>query len=983
MFFWRLYYIALHLSIFLFSINIHGAKLLTGDSGSGKSFNFSIGPNVFFKNGADQFILYVGANEEKLDNNFSVARIERNSSKFQGLTPKKIKLNYNEIANNPLNGAKIAFLQAFQSFPIIVKDQDVKVYLINEFTDNKLSMFVSPEINDANGEKAAKIVQLGVANASTLLDSLIFAAVKNKNGDPFGANGSGIAILKVNNREIKKREQGKEVTTKIQELVLVDANNEIVVPPPTKSIPTSQTKSNQNKNTTAAAVIAANQTKSKAAEVIKAVPFNGSIASIKINHDAAITSDVIDFYWDEVLGRLYVAIQVKSGNSAASGARAVVVGRYVNGQLSFAPIAPDNVFVGNDKIVGTGDSASDVSIYKVRVMHTSTLLDYLIVAGGNGVLNAVSNTIYALPLVNKKNARSESTQGTLAKFDQAPQDNFIKSYFSSRSFPEPAATANDVLKSTDIPAMVGGGELPLSAGQIIKDVFIIGDAVFASIGNDYNGTTQPGIFYSQSIFDDKGLIQSWTKWQRIAGTDDKIFGANIDFISSQFWYLTGSSESSINSVKVTNWENGEKNSSNNEIEGTYFNLIKVLNNIYPRAIGGIQAFFDFPKTTNGFANFSMMIATGLKKISLVESGKIQNGFFRPVSGNFATGSVQSQNGKFPNIEGSTKVVTIENGILNDIDSIITAQIITDVVSDKHWVAVGGVGGLAILMDSNGNGWNGSITSLQDIPAGLEFKKVGNYSFVNKIKSDGNFLYVLTDKKLDRIDISSDDFKTGNLKVKTLANLDSLKLSKQSSLTDFALSDKFALLATTQDLFRVGNGKDIRIAVNATDVNWTIVPVPQSVGTISKLLFITPTGDELDFAFKGQVYVINSYRGLHQTRINRFFVNLDSDINDSTILPLPDIIIKNLLDNVFDYGNFRDNYSNNFSINFSSVSKDVETKPFLSLTTGIRSGSKFISTFSFKLPISLLKDDTQIGPILVNSAAGSVLVTGSFGLQVSE
>ncbi len=924
----RMYNLIIFTILFLLNSIAYSARTIIGDNTT-NGFSFAIKQHAF-RATFDNFIFSVAADVAKVDNAYAVAITGRGFDNFKGLTPKIVKLNGIEKQNNPLNGAKISLLEHFQESPVVVKEgENKKVYLIHD--TNNISVISSTNLNDAKSNESAGIVKLGVANLSSKLDSFIFAAVKNNKGDVFGSEGSGISLLKFNVREVKEKINNEEKKKVIQELIIIS--------------PESKTPN-------------------------KAFQFDGSISAIKIKENASIVSDIIDMHWDEHSNRLFIALQVKSNNG---GARAVVVGRIFDGNLIFSPIASDNVFSGNANIVGTNDQEQFVSIYKIRTMYTSTKLNYLIVAGGNGPITAVGNSIYALPIVNGKN--NEEARGTLAKYDQIPKDEYIKEYFTGRSFTQPATNSNDLLNSNDDAANVGNGPLPLNSNQLISDMFVLGDTVFVSIANDYENSSQPGIFSSQAIFDNKGAIKSWTNWSRIIGTDSKIFGICFDYFTSQFWYVCE------NSLKRTEWGKGENKSKGNGLLGGTISdknvgLVNILNEKFPKSIGGIQNLFDFNKNTCGFNNFSIMIAVGLKQIMLIETGRLQDGFFKPNKGNFLHGAALSIKGDYPIVNSETRIVNMMGGILNELHSIISSEIVSDKFNDKHWIAVAGVGGLAILMDSNGNGWNGNISAFTDIPRGLAFKKIGDFSFVKKIKSDGKFLYVLTDKKLDRIEISNENFKNANLKIETIADFKALGLKKDSSFSDFNVSDKLALLATSDGLFRIGNGRDVRIG-KSNELNWTLISVPESIGPVYKLLFVTKNNNESDFAFKSQLYVLSGFKGLQQSRVNRFIVDLIGEINDNTILPLPDFHIKDFPGYLFDFAGFRDNFSNQISLNFNISS----SKSFARMAPGIKSGSKSVATMLFNLPN--LNEATRINPIVINSASGSLLLSGNFGIQVNE
>jgi len=961
----KIFYFVFMLIISINSSLTFCAKTLTGNGENHQTFNFSIGSKDIFQDNdiSKKFSIYIASNESKDGNNFAVALASRGESKFRPLVPEKVKLNNNPAQINPLNGAKIALMKLLNELPVIVKDGDKKVYVFSSI--DPIELLSSDDLNDSQRividnvvqkNPTSGIVKLATAYNSALRGSAVFAAIKSNTVGTFGTQGSGIAVITADSvgKKIKIKNEDGDTEEKDVALLSLKVLN---------ADPADTTK-----------------------EMNRAAPLTGQTPAIRINDDATIISDIVDMHWDNTLSRLYISLQVTSGNGVQSGARALISGRVTESKIFFDPIVSDAAVKGNNQIIGNLQPSSSIFIHKIKTLHTSTCLSYLIVNGGNGDASSTTNTIYALPLVNNKNETwpnpsTDKIHGTLAKFDQDPKDYFNGDFFSSRAFKEPAQAPGDLLTMNDQAAQVGGGALPLAPGNKISDMFVINDSVFVSIDKDYDisGTT-PGMFYSQPIFNNKGVIKSWTQWQRVAGTDDKMFGGAIDIFTGQFWYTQGNTSDAVKNVKVTLWDNPAKNgllggTSNSSNVG----LINITGSIFPDSTGGIFNFLDFAKTTPGLNSFSMFIATGLKKIMLVESGKIQDGFYKPTKGDFSTGSQMSFDGSMPATLPETKLVSILGGQLNNIGQVTTAQIITDTNSNQSWIIVGGVSGTAILTDDNGIGWQGNIASLNNIPAGLKFKIIGNYNYVQKILSDGKFLYILTNTKLDRIEISADNFKTNNLNPVTLATSEDLGI-----LFDLAISGKFALLGTGDGLFRVGNSSDITSAANNKDINWTSVTVPESAGPVSKLILISPTGNISDFAQKGQVYVLSSYRGLHKARINRFFVDLSGDIGDSTIVPLPDLFSKKSLSNFIDFGRFRDYFFTDGALLFSLSSKDVNVNLFLHLLSpGIKSGTKFFTMSELVIPINA-GNSTQIGNLVRSSASGSLVSFGSFGyLRVNE
>lgn len=891
--------------------------------------DFTIGTHAIYmdKNNPQIFGFYFGSNQEKKGNEYSISAAFRGVDTILSTAPSKINLNMKPDQDNPLNGAKISLLSLISKYPVAVKSgQDNIVYVYNEGG----GLLSTPKLNDSNGQESSKIIQFATADNGALLGSAIFAAVKNNKDQIFGTTGSGIAFIKVEDKIVETKKNEKESAKKdvIRELIVTNANS-----------------------------------KDKVIKENIAASFTGSLKALKINNNAEIISDIIDMHWDEALSRLYIALQIKSNLKPNSGAKALVACRVISGKIYFDSIVSDLALFGNDQIIGTTQSNNIVSILKVRTMHTSTLLDYLILVGGNGTSENVGNQLYALPIVNKTkekiNLSIDRTHGTLAQFNQEPKEYFNSKFFVSRAFTKPATTNTDLLTLNDIAAKIGNGPVPLERGKKITDMFVIGDSVYVTIADDSNEITQSGVFYSQPIFDNLGRIVAWTNWQRFA-IDKKVFAGAFDIWTGQFWYLTGSNLNNVNRLNRTEWQSDDKNKLQNTI------------NLAFKENGGIQRLFDFSKKTVGFNDLSILIATSFQKIALIETGKKQENIFKPVEVNDLNISY-SDNGRFPSKKAN--LIFIQGGILDDIKNIIACDIASDGIN-SNWLVVGGTNGIAVLANADGNGWDGNINSLSEVPAGLSFKKIGNYTFVKKIKFDGKFLYILTDKTFDRIELTSQSIKNNKLNVVTLANFENEIFNSQVSFNDFDIKDKLGLLGTSIGLFRIGNSKDVATVKNKLDSNWTQVIVPGSIGPILQVKLNSVNNNI------AQLYVLSGYIGFYQTKINRLFVNLNNHINNRTIIPVNDKFIKNELASLYDFESFKNGVLPLGSTMLSFNSKDSDVELALKSTPFLHTASRAINTNSFKYNLGINKFDEIYG-ILNDSTTGNMIVNGNFGFIINQ
>ena len=240
-----------------------------------------------------------------------------------------------------------------------------------------------------------------------------------------------------------------------------------------------------------------------------------------------------------------------------------------------------------------------------------------------------------------------------------------------------------------------------------------------------------------------------------------------------------------------------------------------------------------------------------------------------------------------------------------------------------------------------------------------------------------------------IDLNASNFGNGTLVGFSLATLPALGLSTKDTFIDLIVSEKFALLATSKGLYRVGNNKDIRQAQSPYDPAWVLVPLPQSVGPATQLWPITTSGRSQDFAIDGgsNLYVLNAYVGTNAAQLARYTI---SDVTDVTIT---DTTIAQILNSyptfstpiqaplVF-YPNFRDLFATNGASFFNARSKQLDVPPFVNMVVGMLRGSTLNNQNPYSIPLAITTASHLTG-IIRNSAMGNWLVAGDFGLRVNE
>lgn len=935
-----------------------GTKTLKGDAHAapGSTFSFPIKGHISSPEGNNYYVAAHPSLGSPLD--CAVSRIYLDGDQFCPLTPELVTLNNADGVKDPLYNQHIAYLgllsalevrstnKARLEHPIVVLANDLtSVYVIDTFyKKNGGAVESAIGITDANGAVTSGIVGLG--NMSNVY---AIAATKANAGGNFGAVGSGLAVIQL---ETKNVADDKSSATK---RVFSQVGN---------------------------------------------FPLDVTSSKVKIQNNLAAMSNNVCMQWDESLGLLYVGLQITAGDAAGDGGLAVaILGEAPGLQFNRPLIAPSTVFTpgAQNEIIGAIDANAQVSINQIKTMLTSTKFNYLIVQGANGSPSATKNIVFALPLVNLPS--DTAIHGMIADKTQVP--NLIEGGFTL-----PATTPDQMTTIADPAAQVGAGALPAGA---ITDMFVRGDSVFVTVFQP-EVNQLPGMFYSQALFNVNGTIRGWTSWARVAGTIDQNTG-NIDQVYAatfdsmgDFTMITGTGVDALFTVKRTVWGTDDNDGL---LGGTVANsgvgLIQMMSALFPENQAGVQGIVDLPPATPGLANVSLLIATGLKTVSLIETGVVSGGVLNFNHGDFFTNNVSFKNGTITQnlpLATPTRVVTISGGVLDAIGPVTCAEIAaaTSGGNDNAWVAVGGVGGLAILTQSNGDGWSAAAglgPNFTGLVNGMKFVKVQrDYSFVRKLLCDGDFLYVLTDKQLDFIDLSNSNFGNGTLVAHTLANLQSIMgLKENDTFIDFIVSGKFALLATSKGLFRVGNDKNIAQALNPDGPNWTKVPLPQSVGPATQLFPITSSGRSQDFALGNgsNVYVLNAYVGSNAAQLARYTVQgvgshdlvsestIDQILNSYPALPAKSKPIQAPL--VF-YPGFRDIFATDGAAFFNGRSKNLNSEPFINMVVGMTRGRAINNHGTYQTPLSI-SSASHISQMIRSTASGNWLVAGDFGLRVNE
>ncbi|HBR70569.1 TPA: hypothetical protein DIC20_03365 [Candidatus Dependentiae bacterium] len=961
--------------LFFSTASLFASRVIPGNASSATTtFNFSVGP-VVFPTGANQVLATVvtGAGEEQVGNTFSIAVYSGAAAQFIPVGVASATLNNQEKQSNPLTGQKIKFLSSCRNqndkllyFTVIDKEnisapvaqQERFNYFLVELPDRTKPTETNVEVvqsdipQDAAGAPADYIAGMTSFRVPGGQDVVIGAVTPN-GSSAFGAGNSGLIAA-----YLTKSQGGYNL--KMQNLSSGEEGNQ-------------------------------------------AISFNGSLSALKVGSDATILNTVapyIDMHWDSYLQRLYLAVSVTAAAGATDGARSIVVGRFENGKLKFQKIIPDAVVTAgsNTNIIAT-KTGGTAFVHKVRTMQTTTRLNYLIVNGGNGAIGETANLVYAIPLTNLRapgdetNAwQKDDNHGIAANVTSNPVDDYNEKTrrLRLRAFRSPAESVSQLFTTSDQAAQVGAGPVPLimSGNATIKDMFVRDDSVYVSIAADYDydaGSSQaqqPGIYHSQAIFDHLGRIAAWTPWQRVGGSDDRSYGAMLDASNGDFWYVTGADDSNVNTVKKTLWGAGaEDGLLGGTTSDAHVGLVSLITRQFPEVWGGASAMAEFDANANavglpnsGLTGTTTILLSGYEKCMFVETGDNSEatGTIKPYTGDFSTDLASSTDGSFPS--GSGRTFVISGGSLVGLGPLVTNTIFSN--SIYSWIAVGGAGGAAVLSNASGQGFLPSA-----LPAGFTFKKIGSYKFVQKIVGDGQFLYILTNKTLDRVIINTASFATGSIQKTTIATASSLCGNSNASFSDLIISDKLALLATSKGLYRIANGSSVK----AESPYWENVALNESAGPLYALSFsASSTNLNSGLANGGQVYGLSSYWGFDQARIYRFYINEGSSISDTSFRNISDLFVEGTDTYFASFGQMRTSYTDDGSVRFSTRPAICgRAMGLFAMSPNTIVGSTMFSNTPDKNIDALMGTVGSLGRVVRLSSSGAWLLNGSFGLRVNE
>ena len=963
-----------------------GSSLFLGDLTTADSNQNGFSFNILKKLGKNrsQEIVFTGSSADLHDSeadikNFALSVASAAGTKCKGIAPENATINGVQNQPNPIHGAQLSNIEMASSCPVVMKENDPEtLYVLTSSPFSSISTLLTNNgVFDANGEQGSFISYIESVNQNTIqgVDPIIFVATKPAGGN-FGDSHGGIALFR------------KTATGLVQQKAVVN-NDTIVSIPIEKNTPT--------------------------------FVINNQLSSLEENR--------VNLYWSDKLFRLFVGVQALNGSHIQDGSRSVGVG-YVqdngeNATLTLYPIAPNATITGETKIIGARGQNLASYVHKQTVMFTSTGLSYLIIVGDSFDAqnnNNAQRMCFALPLVDEsvnpskaKTWRTSTTHATLAAKNSLPESFYTRnihnlSVITGRGFQTPATLSAHLYDRTDNEVLVGKYNLTNTIPGKIVDLDVYNDTVFVALDADTNGGQYSGIFYSQAIFDEHGVIANWTRWQRFTFIADTIHDCMYTPGKGGAFQLETRNDEP-RSVTLSQWSQGDKDGLlGGTLADQTVGLVNLLNTEFTQEKGGVFGLFDFhnafaPTFFDQIQQTAMMVATGYQKIGifLTRSSEDANDF--AVTGDYKNQTLYYTNGKIdpaPDHTHQPKGLIISGGALDDIEAITSATIVCDGTNDKRFIIVGGTNGLAVLRNQTSHTGIDDIISAwfdglrSDGEDSLVFEIIGNFKNIKKLWTStleaAQWVFILTHDGLYRI--SAEELSQETPDITTLITLEtptSLNLSVHDFFTDVVASHTFCLLGTNKGLLRNGNDTVIFQATNDTDCNWTSVDLLTPYKHVAQLVPLLTSNTPYEFAAQGdgQVYALTHSKEYTTSALHCFAIkNLGfngSTITDTTCLPVYKETIEGVYTPFMTFGSLRNSVIiNGALIGTSSLTELNKTSQLLSAPVNNFRMTRAIENYPFtEIKLSLSHNAEIIRGFVYNTALGSCIAYGNFGIRVCE
>lgn len=608
------------------------------------------------------------------------------------------------------------------------------------------------------------------------------------------------------------------------------------------------------------------------------------------NRQASLFQDPV-LCWDDSLRCLYVGLTGTGSVESDGGIKGIGVFSIEGGTPLLVSLIDEQALINKDDLLlSKQGSLASVSVSKIEIMHTSTGLSYLIALVGFGA----QKEIRVLPLVESNGQNHGTVASKTSTISTLYLTSLQNSFFQKRMFDQPASTPNDLFDKTDQPVLIGAdANLSTVLYQYMSDCFVQSDSVFITVNNPDSQLS--GIFFSRALFDSDGRIVAWTRWEKADATKDLFYGV-ADLKQGGFYKATGVDSSHVNTILKSDWTLGSESSyaylqnlfkDNLLSDGSEISCAKVL--------------FEPYRSNNSI----LFVGGAYKKLLISALGIInQDGVVINSLINTPVKTVVTQN--TTSLEPDTTTLVFSDPVLESVGFITDCAYAYRKELGQEFLVVCGSGGAALLAQADFGGWpsnTGVGSNFSNILLPLQWISLENQEYIKKVIADDQYLYLVSDTLITRINLDESDFSNQIIDKVIIANINDFK--NTTSFIDFIPSQSYAVLATTNGLYFTDVASSIQTD-NVNDIIWHSVILPESVSSIEHIQVITQSGNPVDMMRDegSQILVCATSQSNKRGTIVRAIID-----TNGVVTCFNDVRIRGVQSHLIDYGAFiKNSYS---------------------------------------------------------------------------
>ncbi|MGE0009487.1 MAG: hypothetical protein AB7F19_03010 [Candidatus Babeliales bacterium] len=306
-------------------------------------------------------------------------------------------------------------------------------------------------------------------------------------------------------------------------------------------------------------------------------------------------------------------------------------------------------------------------------------------------------------------------------------------------------------------------------------------------------------------------------------------------------------------------------------------------------LGGVKVLCDVPATRNCASSY--LIAAGHQQLLIAQTNPVYDAHGNNLIRDHHV-MLRCEDGTLnacAQVDPKPDVMLCKGGALDELGFIDVMHIATD--GKDQWLCIGGPRGVALLQTNDGHGIataTGFGNAFASLNPELAFTMFGSYEWVRKIMSDDQFLYIVTEDRIDRIPLHKDSFKkNGQQKdVCTLATAETIgAVCEGYVFNDACIVQGILFVATPRGLVATAPGVDYHAALHQDQITWQRIDLPSASANISALVAVSSTVNIYDAAGVGQLYVVACSLFDETASVNRLFI--DRSLPEPVVL-VPDV-----------------------------------------------------------------------------------------------